>query len=312
MARRFLRKKEYELDFRKAFGYIEEKVAFQDFVKEYFRVGVTVKAKSTIAREKDSFKNLIAFFGNKYLTSITVKDLEEYRQQRLSTVKKSTVDLELGFLKHLFTKAIDWKYAIENPVKKIKLEKPPSRERYLTVEEIHRLLFCVHQSKSIFIKPIVYIALLTGLRRGDILNLKFEDVNLKDRTITVIQQKTQKKITHYINSVLYPVITSYINKQEKKEGRLFPYTPMGLVSTFKAIVKKAGLKDCSFHTLRHTFCSQMNLLNVDLKTIQEMAGHSRIETTAGYTHILIPHIREASEKLASLFQTNNKTITTKK
>ena len=140
-------------------------------------------------RDRCSIKHLKAFFGNIKLSEVSPLMLEEYKNHRREKAAPATVNRELSCFKHMFTKAIQWEMALTNPVKMIRMLKENNeRLRYLSVEEINSLL----EHAVDYIKPIIITALYTGMRRGEILKLKWNEVDLKERIIFVRNTKSGK------------------------------------------------------------------------------------------------------------------------
>jgi len=98
---------------------------------------------------------------------------------------------------------------------------------------------------------------------------------------------------------LYKVINEL--KPLKKTGdRVFPYHPVNIAKIIKKLYNKAGIKGYTAHTLRHTFASYLVMSGVDISTIKELLGHSKIETTMIYSHLSSEHLKKAVEKLTNL------------
>jgi len=281
IAERFKRRKEYELDTRRAFGIIE-RISFKEFSQKYLEFSKTTKSQASSSRDELSIKHLLQFFFSYDLTDIRPQNIERYRQERLKYVSKATTNRELACLKHLFTKAIDWGYAEMNPVKRVKFFKEAGKLRYLNRDEIKRLLEATQKSQvKDYMLPIISIALNTGLRKKDIFNLTYQDINLKTKTINLTISKTSKPTILPINSTLYEVLKKYI-AHHKNEGKLFKIN--SIKSAFTTILKKAGIENCTFHTLRHTFGSQLVIAGVDVRVIQELLGLKSIVMVTRYTH----------------------------
>lgn len=133
---------------------------FEKLCDEYLLYSCANKAKSSHRRDKVSIKNMLNTFRGRLITDITPRELERYKNARRNRVAPATVNRELSCMKHILSKALDWKMIKENPMKSVKLFKePPGRVRYLTEEEIERLL----DSCASYLKPIVIMALNTGM-----------------------------------------------------------------------------------------------------------------------------------------------------
>jgi integrase len=187
----------------------------------------------------------------------------------------------------MFNLAIDWGYAKDNPVRRVKLFSEDNlnlKERILTDDEEERLL---EASKS-HLRPIILTALHTGMRRGEILGLKWHQVDLAKRIIRVEKTKSGKNRFIPISEFLMLELV----KLKKENGTsqfvfLNPRTrkPMTDVKTsFNAATRRAGIYGLRFHDLRHTFASRLVEMGFDLITVKDLLGHNSVITTQRYTH----------------------------
>jgi integrase len=241
-------------------------------------------------------KRLTAAFGHKYLDSITPQDIEKYKLERAKDRSTSTVNRDLTYLKRLFNLAIKWGKATKNPVREVKFFKEPSeRLRYLSEKEYKTLLIYLDND----IKPIVQTAFYTGMRLGEILNLKWVDIDFNSNIILVKQTKTGSIRDIPINSHLKSILQSIPRHIET------PYVfckPDGtrrtsLRKAFSSALRRAGITDIRFQDLRHTFASRLVMSGADLKTVQELMGHKSIKMTLGYSHLSNTHKSKLVEQL---------------
>ena len=243
------------------------------------------------ARDRVSLKHLLAAFPD-YLSVITPKAIEEYKSQRLQKVKPATVNRELALLKHMFTKAIEWAYVKENPAKGVKLlREPPGRVRYLTPEELSRLL----DACAPHLQPIVLMGVHTGMRVQEILTLTWPQVDARKRLITLAKTKNHERRIIPLNDQALEVLRTLPRHVESlyvfcdQQGR--PY--QRIVKGFRQACKRADISDFRFHDLRHTFASHLVMRGVPLRTVQELLGHKTGQMTLRYTHLSTPHLQEA-------------------
>ena len=156
-------------------------VKFEDFANDYIEIYSKHNKKSW----KDDIVRIKALsrkFKGVYMDKITPLMIEEYKAERIKEVSPATVNRELACLKHMFTMAINWGKLSENPVKKVKLFKENNqRIRYLEEYEREALL----RACKGYLRNIVIIALNTGMRRGEILNLKWRDIDFKRGIISL-------------------------------------------------------------------------------------------------------------------------------
>jgi Site-specific recombinase XerD len=158
------------------------KIRFFEMARQYLG-RPDIKNKKSYQRDKLSISKLEKAFGDKLITEITPSMIEEYRYKRLQEfsyrkheTKPATVNRELACLKHLFSKAIQDGKLDKNPVRFVKMEKENNeRDRALSLEEFIRLM----KFSPEYLKPVLLTAYYTGMRRGEILNLKWDRVDLK-------------------------------------------------------------------------------------------------------------------------------------
>ncbi len=162
----------------------------ESYIKDYAK-----QNKKTWKNDECRIKvNLKPYFGKLKLDKITPLDIEKYRAKRLKTgISKSTVNRELALMKKMFNLAIDWELTDVNPVRKVKFfsEKDNLKERILTFNEETLLL---EKSQS-YLKPILTLALNTGMRKGEVLGLKWGQVDLDAGLIKVENTKSGRNTT---------------------------------------------------------------------------------------------------------------------
>jgi len=243
--------------------------------------------------------HLKPFFGKMELKEISPLLIQKYRTKRLNAgVKYSTTNRELALLKVMFSKAIDWGYAKMNPVKKVKFfsEKDTQKERILSKEEETRLL----KTSSEDLKPIILTALHTGMRRKEILNLRWKDVELDKRQLKALNTKGGKNRIIPINDVLLGQLIKLKKMYGKKEF-VFPIRQFrGIRTAFEKARKKAAIDDLRFHDLRHTFATRLVENGVDLITVKELLGHHSVIVTQRYTHSNAEQKRKAVDVLSKI------------
>ncbi|MCM8772762.1 MAG: tyrosine-type recombinase/integrase [Candidatus Omnitrophica bacterium] len=278
------------------------KVKFSDFSTYFLNTYSKVNKKSW-KRDQLSINHLNKFFGSKFLYEITSKDIEEYKKKRLETgIKTSTLNRELACLKTILNKAVEWEYLKETPPK-IKLFKENNqRVRYLTENEAKTLIDLSPEP----LKGIIIIALNTGMRQGEILNLKWKDIDFKEKIITIWDTKSKEKRYIPINEIVYNTLLNIDRNPESEyvfygEDPKKPISGSYITHSFNRIVKKAGIKDFRFHDLRHTFASWLVMKGVNLKTIQELLGHKDQRMTLRYSHLSPEVKKEAVEILSENF-----------
>jgi len=221
---------------------------------------------------------------------------DRYKRRRQGEVSNATVNREVACLKHIFTKAIEWGIVKKNPGKKVKLlRERNTRLRYLEEREIRRL----HDACAEHLKPIVVVALNTGMRKEEILSLKWKDVDFRSRTISILDTKNGESRELPMNDIVYRVLLDIGKKADspwvfcKKNGERYG----NVRKAFEGARKRAGIVDFRFHDLRHTFASHLVMAGVDLRTVQELLGHKSFEMTLRYAHLSPDHKKRALDIL---------------
>jgi len=280
--------------------YDEKKVIVEELAEQYLAYSKANKAGSTQRRDRFSVAQLTSVFAGKYLFEITPRMVEKYKAERLEKVAPATVNRELACLKHMYTKAIEWGYVKENPIKAVKsLKEPPGRLRYLKPEEVKEL---VGNCRG-YLRSIIVTALNTGMRKGEILALRWKDIDLENRKIAVRNAKNNEARVIPINKTLYQELSNLSQKSNgdyvfsDKDGR-----PLGDIKKgFLSALKRSGIEDFHFHDLRHTFGSHLVMQGIDLKTVQQVLGHKDIKMTMRYSHLSPEYVQEAIERLDSVW-----------
>jgi integrase len=176
----------------------KEKISFEEFSEEFLTLHSKPNKKSWQS-DFYNLRNIAPFFKGKNLYEITVQDIERFKAARSKLVKPSTVNRDLATIKTLFNKAVEWGKLEESPARKVKfLREPEGRLRYLEKEEIQKLLF----NSSDRIRPIITLAVFTGMRRGEILKLKWYDIDFQRGIIYLLDTKNGAKREVFMNDLV--------------------------------------------------------------------------------------------------------------
>jgi len=267
-------------------------VTYERLVKEY--LAFAKSNKRSWDRDERSTRCLAVAFGGRRLDAISTLMVERYKTDRLKQVAPATVNRELACLKHMFNKAIAWNLTPTNPVKGVRLLRENNvRARCLDRQEIARLLDELPE----YLQPLVQCALYTGMRKGELLNLKWQDVDLESDTITVRTSKNDQGRFIPIAPELHEVLSGMMGR----EDFVFSGPGRDRIRSFKAgfdkALKRAGIEDFRFHDLRHTFASHLVRNGVDLLTVKELMGHKTLAMTLRYAHLSPDQKRSAVRTL---------------
>lgn len=270
-------------------------VLFKDFADVYLENYAKPKKKSWRSDEKYLSAQLLRFFGDLMLSDVTPLHVSKFMVKRQKDgVRNSTINRELTVLKKMFSLAIEWEFDIQNnPVKKGNYfpEEEYRRERVLSYDEEKELF----QAAAPHLQPILTCALATGMRLSEILGLKWAQVDLLSREITIQAEssKSGKKRIIPINETLHILLKKLKSKSQADSGQVFLYEdpktgkPRPVKTVRRAFVmacKRARITNFRFHDLRHTFGSRLIERGADPISVKEILGHADLKTSEIYLH----------------------------
>lgn len=254
-------------------------------------------SKYTIKNYLRSNKELLNFL-EKNPEDVDEDDIKRFMAEKLSDKASSSVTLFLSAIRYSFTGVLqkDPTLGIKRPKKERKI---PS---VLTRSEVKTLLNSIDNKKSKLMLSLIYAC---GFRVSEIVNLKVNDLDIKEKTGRVVQAKGRKDRLFNIPTNLKKALAKHIEDQKQKnqehlfsgpKGRM---TERNIQKILKKYVEKSGIKkDVHPHTLRHSFATHLLEKGVDIRKIQELLGHSDLSTTQIYTHIS----NEELKKIKSPFE----------
>lgn len=298
----------------------------RSFIADEYRPWATAHQKSgeaTIQRLNSAF----AEFADKPLEEVTAWIAEKWRSKRIKAgVRPGTVNRDLAALKSALSKALEWGAVKENPLAAVKQTKvEDARIRYLSGDESARLRAALadrdNEARAArargnqwradrgkdtmptigaseygdHLTPAILISLNTGLRRGELTALTWEDVNLDARMLTVRAAAAKSGRSRHVplNNEALAILVQW--RRQQPTGRLFP------VRSFKtawgALMTAAQIENFRWHDMRHDFASKLVMAGVDLNTVRELMGHADLKMTLRYAHLAPAHLAEAVAKL---------------
>jgi len=276
-----------------------EDKTFNDLMDKYM-VAHSKPEKASWDRDERSLIHLRPYFGSYRISEIMPDHISEYKiLRRQEHASPCTINRELALMKHAYTMAIrEWRWARENPVKMVRMEKePPPRDRWLTYEDEKALLTV----SPAWLRELISFAVETGCRKDEMLSLLWRDVDLVKRVATVFGKKTGDRRTIPLSDVAYRILLSKHNVrqtvQSLKESFVFCYPPGQKVSVhtlrtaFEHALKIAGIEGFRFHDLRHTFATRLSQSGVDPYMVQTLMGHKSFATTKRYSHHCVESLR---------------------
>ncbi len=313
---------------------INDKLLLEDFLNQHYIPWVKSnhkRAAKTLATIARCFK---PYYRNK-LMEITQALIERWRTKRLNSgVSNATINRDTVAIRSIMTKATEWGYLESNPLSKLKALKVDQapKVRYLSKDEEQQLRDAL-KSRETGLKqerlkgnqwreeraydklpefsddefadhlmPMILISINTGLRQGELFNLKWDMVDLDNRSIMISGEITKNSSSRYIplNDEAFSTFNS-LYKQGNGAGLVFASKNNQPFITVKrswaTLLKRANITQFRWHDLRHHFASKLVMAGVDLNTVRELLGHSDIKTTLRYAHLAPEHKINAVQKI---------------
>lgn len=264
---------------------------FKELAEKYLQ---WVSGRQKSARVKGYIiGQLIQTFGILPLRRFSTVVVEQLQTDIINRgLKNSSANKVLNVLKHMFTKAVEWDMVESETLKRVRkvklLRDDSKRLRYLSKEECQALI----NSCDPHLKPVVVTALNTGMRKSEILSLKWDNVDLRHGFILLDTTKNGERREIPINDTLRQTLQAVTRRLD------CPYVFYDHVTgnryldvkrSFKTALRKAGIRDFHFHDLRHTFASHLIMLGVDITTVKELLGHKSLTMTLRYSHLAPSH-----------------------
>lgn len=306
LAKALLGKREHDMLEAKVVGLpVQADITLVEFQKEYLEHAEAQKKPSSVRADRGALQHLLPVFGRMKLREITPGAVQRYiDRRRLATgrtgkrMRAATVRNEVFTLSAIFREAVRRELVQYNPVSRVKKPREDNTiVRYLTPEEDERLW----PAMSDHLKPIVMAALHTGMRKGELLNLAWADVDYDQRLITVRNTKSNRKRYIPMNDVL--VATLKALPRDPDDIHVFVNKHTGDVygdikTSWLTTMRKAKIENFRFHDLRHTFASRLAQAGIPIIVIKELLGHKDITTTMRYAHLAPTDMYKAVDVLA--------------
>jgi len=239
----------------------------------------------------------LARFDDWKLSAIRKNDLQNYLTERTVAASAVTVRKELAFLTHLFRLAVEWEIIPVSPAIGLKSPKPPAgRVRYLQPTELKALLEAARDG----LREIVALAVSTGMRRGEIMGLRYLDVDKANKRIMLPETKNGEGRIVYLNDMAMMVFASL--PAGAPGDLVFPdLSPDAVTRAFGRLCHSLKIPDFRFHDLRHTAASWMRMGGADIHTVASLLGHKTLSMAQRYQHLSPAFLAEAVGKLDAVF-----------
>lgn len=282
---------------------------FEQFARKWFDEYVIPNNKHQEMRSKKYIlqASLVPFFGNLLIGEITTQHVEQYKVHALKEgVSRKTINNRLATLSKCMTTAYEWVKLSGRPPRVVWLKCPPPHTDHLSADECELLLS--HAEGVIF--EMILAAVRTGMRQGELRGLQWSSINWENRTLTVrhslndrLKQLESPKSNRERHIPLDLDVYEMLYRGKKSTGYVFvdasgkPFDSQRLIRRLQDVREKAGLRKFNWHTLRHTFASQLAMRGAPLHVVQALLGHSTITMTMRYAHVAPSALRSAIEML---------------
>lgn len=248
--------------------------------------------------------HLLPYFGTMRMKDIEKRDVVQLINDQLPTYKPGSINRVIILLRYMFNLAIKWEIegVFRNPTAGIPLLKENNQvERFLSAEEAKALLIAIKASKNPMLQHIVSMLILTGARKREVLDAKWEDFDMERTSWRIPNTKAGKARIVPLSDTA----TALLTKLRKKKRSPYAFANPITLKPYKSIYyswhtarKEAGLDDVRIHDLRHSFASFLVNAGRSLYEVQTLLGHTQIKTTQRYAHLSTTSLRAASNEVS--------------
>ncbi len=280
-----------------------------ELIDRYIRDILPAKTKSALkqAKQLEWWKDEIGYLS---LADVTPPQISEMRDKLLQTRKPATVVRYMAALSHAFTVAVnEWEWLEDNPMRKVRRPKEPrGRVRFLDDAERAVLLKACQASACVHLYPVVVLALSTGMRQAEIMNLKWMDIDLNRGYMILHETKNGERRSVPLVGHAFEVIKALSKVRRIDTPLLFASernscVPIDIRTPWGKVLKAAKINDFRFHDLRHTAASYLAMNGASLAEIAEILGHKTLQMVKRYAHLSEQHTSSVLESMnAKLFQ----------
>lgn len=304
LAKKILDNVKYQIAHDKFLEYDYRQKTFKELIDKFH------ESQGINAREQSHIRFLTEFFGE----NATLKQIDErcgeFESWRRKIYKSAnaTIVKDLGFLRRVFNIAKkQWKWKVENPVSNIELpEVKNKRIRFLSDDELERMLDSLEESPD-WLRTSTMLALFTGLRVENVLDLKWVEINL-DKNI-IMKDFEDMKNDEYLGIPINASARAVLEECAKVKclsGDVFHDTGQHIYygkqnRAFREARERAKVENFKFHDFRHCFCSYLRQRGVDLHTISKLVGHKDTRMTERYAHLSVESLRKPSAEMDDFF-----------
>lgn len=281
------------------------------YLEEHYKDYLFAMNPKTAKQSYQSIANTFAFLADKPLEDIKAWDIQQWvTEKRKLGRAPATIEYTFNRLKAALNRAVEWEFIESHNLSSVKIAKEDNtRIRYLSESEEAALLSALatreaqlcedndaHQYADFF-TPLITLAMHTGMRKGEMLTLRWESVSFENRYLTILSEnaKSKKNRTIPMNDTVFNMLSQwrvqnlneeYVFVHEGKRVSFFQYP-------WQNLLKATGIENFRFHDLRHHFASKLVMAGVDLNVVRELLGHADLKMTLRYAHLAPAHTAAA-------------------
>ncbi|HWP82849.1 MAG TPA: tyrosine-type recombinase/integrase [Bacteroidota bacterium] len=294
---------EFFSDLKERLAQRKQVISFSEYAGRYLDYSLVNHSPASTEKVRLVTRRFLEIIGDKVLDRITPFDIEGYKTQRAKLVSPVSVNIELRTLKAMFSMAVKWDVVEKSPFRSVRFIRVPERSPvFLSSKDFERLLSVIQQD---WLKAICIFAANTGLRRGELINLRWISVDLERRLIKVqnseeFSTKSKKERIIPLNLPAVKVLMSLPHRGEYvftdiSGAKLDPTT---VSKSFREAAVAAELDSgIKFHSLRHTFASWLIQNGASIYEVQKLLGHSSVVVTQIYAHLRLEELETAVNRI---------------
>jgi integrase len=260
-----------------------KRLTVADLLRRYERE-VTPRKRGAVF-ERSRIRSLLAHrMSQTSLNNLSGATVTEYRDDRLKVVKPPSVRRELVVLRHVFEVARrEWAIPLrENPLKRIRLPQDGRpRERRLLAGDETQLYAIISKRSAWYLRPFLLLLVETGMRRGELLSIRWRDVDFANSTVLILTTKNG----HPRRIPLTLAALKTLEALPRRSEKVFPVSPNAIRLAWERLRARAGLPDLHLHDLRHEAISRFFELGLSVPEVAMISGHREPRMLSRYTHL---------------------------
>lgn len=297
IAKRMLRDKLGSIARGEITGIREEGTRLKDFIeKKYWP---TIKGNLSESEQRRARytidMHITPRLGGLRISKIRQEDIERFQAELLAVVSTGTVKKEMMRFKHILNRAVAWRYIKDTPAKGIStVAPPPGRIRYLSSEERSMIL----QSARPDLRLYILAALQTGARRGELIALRWSDIDMKARTVTFANTKNGERRVVPLTETLRETLQALPRPLDPQARALPNITAVAVSIAFHRLAEDLSMSNLRFHDLRHDVASTLTMAGVPQRAVMEILGHKDPRMTLRYQHLSPGYLQKAMSYLS--------------